>query len=138
MQESGVVINKREPYIAASPDGIIDDNTILGIKCPTKPLSKLLDSGEYDIVMKDDVPVLNPTGGNGYYTQVQMAIYCKYVVWAQLEKLIVDVPYDLPFVTDCLVRIRQFYFQHLLVRLADENHFNRLQICDKYKGYCRV
>ncbi|KAH3799445.1 hypothetical protein DPMN_153053 [Dreissena polymorpha] len=40
--------------------------------------------------------------------------HCKFVVWTKAEGLIVDVPYDANFVRTTLVRIREFYFKHLL------------------------
>ncbi|XP_052241252.1 uncharacterized protein LOC127851492 isoform X1 [Dreissena polymorpha] len=136
--QTGVVIDQTEPYLAASPDGLVGEDTILEIKCPTKPLRELIQSGTYDVVpTKSGDHCLNPKGRNGYYTQVQIAMHCttrhhcKFVVWTKAEGLIVDVPYDANF-----VRIREFYFKHLLVRLVDEHNFKRLMISDQYKHYC--
>lgn len=47
----GLTICENEPYIAASPDGKSD--TIVEIKCPTKPLQEQVDSGKYDVISKD-------------------------------------------------------------------------------------
>ena len=50
VSQTGVIIDKNEPYIAASPDGIIDSQTILEIKCPTKSIQELILGGKYDVI----------------------------------------------------------------------------------------
>ena len=71
-------MNQNEPYVAASPDGIINnDTTILEIKCPTKPLNQLLTTVKHDLQLDENGKyVLQPKGGNGYYIQVQMTMFC--------------------------------------------------------------
>ena len=124
VNKSGIAVCVDEPYIAASPDGIIDETTILEIKCPTRPLEDLISSGKYDVVLKDDEPKLSPKGKNGYYCQVQIAmlctksVLCKFVVWTAEKQCVIDVSYSEDFIRDILPRIRDFYFKHLLVRLT--------------------
>jgi len=136
---SGVVISKDEPFLAASPDGIINDKTILEIKCPTKPIQELLSSGKYDVVITNGEPELSPKGANGYYYQVQLGMFCtktdlcKFLVWTPVQSIVVDVKYNKEFVNAILPRVRRFYFNHLLVRIVDECHFKRLNLCDEYK-----
>lgn len=143
VKESGLVIHPEESYVAASPDGIINDDTILEIKCPTKPLNQLLSTGKYDVQLdQEGKHVLQPKGRNGYYTQVQMTMYCtgrskcKFVVWTEEESVIVDVCYDRDFVMEIMQRVRKFYFQTLLVRLTDEYRNKRLKLCNDYKTIC--
>lgn len=90
IEKCGLVISDSEPYNAASPDGIINNDTVIEIKCPTKPLNELIDSGKYDVVSKEDGLVLSSKGRNGYYYQVQLAMFCtkttkcKFIVWTQM------------------------------------------------------
>ncbi|XP_045162742.1 uncharacterized protein LOC123527393 [Mercenaria mercenaria] len=51
--KSGIVVCPEEPYFAASPDGIVNENTIIEIKCPTRPLQDLISSGKYDVILRD-------------------------------------------------------------------------------------
>ena len=143
VRQSGLVVNQNEPYVAASPDGIIDHNTILEIKCPTKPLNQLLATGKYDLQIDENGQyVLQPKGRNGYYTQVQMTMFCtgtklcKFVVWTEGEGVIADVHYDSDFVNEIMHRVRKFYFQTMLVRLTDEYRNKRLKLCNAYKIVC--
>ncbi|XP_053390110.1 uncharacterized protein LOC128553029 isoform X2 [Mercenaria mercenaria] len=144
VRESGIVVREGEEYLAASPDGVIDQNTIIEIKCPTKSLEGLVSSGKYDVCYdKDHIPFLNPKGKNGYYTQVQMAMYCtktslcKFILWTAEKQMVLDVLFDSDFVDKILPRVRAFYFKHLLPRLTDEMHFNRLKLSPEYKKVCK-
>ncbi len=144
VMQSGIIICKGEPYLAASPDGVIDPETLLEIKCPTRPLRDLIASGKYDVCLQDGEPTLNPKGKNGYFTQVQLAMYCtqkqlcKFVVWTPDFQVIVDVPINKEFLGGILPRLRSFYFAHILVRAADELHFRRLQLSKNYHMLCSV
>ncbi|WAR14290.1 hypothetical protein MAR_004395 [Mya arenaria] len=143
VRKSGIVVSLTEPYIAASPDGIIDERTIVEIKCPTRPLEDLISSGKYDVLLEDGQPKLSPKGKNGYYCQVQVAMFCtestmcKFVVWTAEKQCVVDVQYSKEFIKGILPRIRDFYFKHLLVRLTDEFQASRLKISPEYKSLCR-
>ncbi|XP_052762123.1 uncharacterized protein LOC128204758 [Mya arenaria] len=140
VRKSGIVVSLTEPYIAASPDGIIDERTIVEIKCPTRPLEDLISSGKYDVLLEDGQPKLSPKGKNGYYCQVQVAMFCtestmcKFVVWTAEKQCVVDVQYSKDFIKGILPRIRDFYFKHLLLRLTDEFQASRLKISPEYKS----
>lgn len=54
VRQSGLVVNQNEPYVAASPNGVIDDNTILEIKCPTNPLNQLLTTDKYGLQLDEN------------------------------------------------------------------------------------
>lgn len=142
VNKTGVIIDSVEPYLAASPDGLIDNDTIIEIKCPTKPLNELISSGKYDVVCVNGEYTLNPKGKNGYFTQVQMAMhctgrkFCKFLVWTRSASVVVDVQYDKKYVDDTARRVRKFYFNFLLARLAEEWHSKRLKISQDYIQCC--
>jgi len=84
---TGLVVKPEESWLGASLDGIVDDDTILEIKCPTaKKLSKfggtvrgLIESGSYDVkISKEDNTycLKETTASSGYYYQVQVAMFC--------------------------------------------------------------
>ncbi|XP_052217200.1 uncharacterized protein LOC127835044 [Dreissena polymorpha] len=143
VRKSGLVVSSDELYLAASLDGLINDCTILEIKCPTKPVQDLIKSEKYDVRLDaSGKAYLSPTGKNGYYTQVQTTMYCtkttmcKFLVWTESDQIIVDVPYDKKFMDSLLPRVRAFYFKHLLVRIVDEHHFQRLEFSPAFKNLC--
>ena len=67
VQSSGLVLRRDEQYFGASPDGIIDKETIIEIKCPTRRIADLVQSGKYDVSLDTNGNTfLNPKGKNGY------------------------------------------------------------------------
>lgn len=71
----GTVVSQSEPYLSASPDGLVGTDSILEIKCPyTEECSSLLDSGKYDVRKGDGVYFLSKSGRGGYYSQVQCIV----------------------------------------------------------------
>lgn len=45
--------------------GIIYSQTNLEIKCPTKPITGLIESGKYDVILNNGQLILKPKGRNG-------------------------------------------------------------------------
>ncbi|WAR11391.1 LOW QUALITY PROTEIN: hypothetical protein MAR_025571 [Mya arenaria] len=141
VRKSGIVVSLTEPYIAASPDGIIDERTFAEIKCPTRPLEDLISSGKYDVLLEDGQPKLSPKGKKWLLLPIAMfcteSTLCKFVVWTAEKQCVVDVQYSKDFIKGILPRICDFYFKHLLVRLTDEFQASRLKISPEYKSLCR-
>ena len=146
VKKCGTVVNKTEPFLSASPDGIVDNETLLEIKCPVKLLPELLTSKSYDIVQENDTFTINKTGRNGYYTQIQMQLHCKkksvckYYTWfsKSSESVCINVQYDSNFVENVLPRIRAFYFRHLLTRIVDDCAQGRLSFSESYEKICKL
>lgn len=84
---AGTIASRNEPYFSCSPDVIIYSQTSLEIKCPSKSVTALIESGKYNVISNNGQLILKPEGRNGYYTQVQLAMYCtgaklcKFYVW---------------------------------------------------------
>ena len=87
VNECGLFIHPEYNFLAASPDGLIGDNTVLEIKCP------------YSIINKDKLPsylTKNPRTGlydlemkHNYYYQIQGELMCsqrQYAVLAVYQK----------------------------------------------------
>lgn len=98
-------------------------------------------SNKYDV--KEDVNgnnYVDPQGKNGYYTQVQLTMYCTqrvlcyFVVWSESDAIIVHVPYDNEFVQNVLPQLEQFYFKSLLPRLVDDFDKGLLVFDSSYKS----
>lgn len=137
----GLVVSPDMPWIAASPDGIIEElNAILEIKCPLmENCTELVEGGKFD-VRRDSGGhlVLAPNGKNAYYYQVQFAMLCTgmsrcfFFLWSKEKTYIIDVPHDVDFVTQHLPRMRKFYFGSLLPAVVSDLHTGRLQIAQEY------
>ncbi|XP_063073553.1 uncharacterized protein LOC134464036 [Engraulis encrasicolus] len=141
----GLVVCKMEPWLAASPDGVINKDTLLEIKTPVmgnKSMDEFLATKGCEITTVangDRVEYLIASNGQkGYYMQVQLGMYCtglqhaKLVIWNKTEHLEIEVPYDQDFVEEHIPRLRTFYFSHMLPKIVDDFVEGRLQFCSRY------
>ena len=79
VHNKGLVVHPDHPWLAASPDGILDGTKLLEIKCPFKSLMSLeefLTRPNGDIKILDDGKYLVlPNGRAGYYLQVSRVVF---------------------------------------------------------------
>ena len=86
IRETGLVLQPKLFWVAASPDGLVSDKSnedvrqigLIEIKCPkSKKNSKINDlvhDQSFYVKYEDGVPVLKRDHPKGYYTQIQMAM----------------------------------------------------------------
>lgn len=142
VQRKGLVVNPHQPWLAASPDGILDSMELLEVKCPQKGITSLaefLSQPNADIQSLGDGHFnILPNGKNGYYLQVQLTMMClgllscKLVIWTPTENLMLDIPFDLAYTQTHVRCLQNFYFLHMLPRLVDDFVAGKLKVCNKY------
>ncbi|XP_070377408.1 uncharacterized protein [Dermacentor albipictus] len=147
VNQIGTVVNTELPWLSASPDGIIEGmDAILEIKCPNmNDCVPLISSGKYDVRLNKDAElVLQESGPNGYYSQVQFQMLCTktqicfFYVWSVENDVIVQVPFDPKYVSQTLPRLKKFYFSELLPRLLDLHTSGKMDILHRYKHICSL
>lgn len=126
IETKGLVVCEKEPWLAASPDGVINKDILLEIKSPVmgnKSLAEFLATKNCDITSVangDRVDYhIACNGPKGYYMQIQIGMHCtglqhsKLVIWNKTEHLEIEVPYDQGFVQGHITRLL-FHFISLL------------------------
>lgn len=127
VKETGIWFNS-SGILGASPDGIVDDETVLEVKCPyteqnvtieeavkskTFSLEKS-ESGQGYVLKKDHV----------YWHQVQGEMYfprrkfCYFVVWTTKDVAILLIQRDNTWARN-IPRLTQFYNDHLFPRVVE-------------------
>ena len=140
----GTVICAKEPWLSASPDGIIDSETLVEVKCPIiaheENFHDKLENGLCDVVVNvEGKPELQQNGQRGYFMQVQLTMFCGglkkslFFVGSEKGHILVDVAYNELYVLDLVCRLKRFYFTSMLPRLADDFREGRLKFCEGYK-----
>lgn len=145
IETKGLMVYKKEPWLAASPDGVINKDILLEIKSPVmgnKSIVEFLATKNCEVTTVpngDKVEYhIACNGPKGYYMQVQLGMHCtglqhaKLVIWNKTEHLEIEVPYDQGFVQGHITRLRTFYFSHMLPKIVDDFVEGRLQFCTKY------
>ena len=136
VKSSGLVISASDPYLAASPDGVVSytdaQNTRHGIveyKCP------------YSLAEKsptDGVPYCTPglelKKTHCYYYQIQgcMALtattWCDFVIWTPHSTHVERINFDIEHWNAVKPKLRDFYFKAVLPELASPRYTTRQSI----------
>jgi hypothetical protein len=92
IQESGLFICEHLPFLAASPDELIDNNGIIEIKCPStiKELTpkEAIESRKLKFATLDSQGNLQLKQSHNYYFQVMgqlkitQRLFCYFIIWS--------------------------------------------------------
>lgn len=126
--ESGLFVDKNKPFLAASPDGLIGDDTLIEVKCPYKIASMTPEEG----IQQKKVDFctyqarkLNLKSNHNYYYQVQGQLhitgreFCFFVLWSPKGLLYQKIKKDDTFWEKMEPLLEQFYYQCLLPEIID-------------------
>ena len=163
IRESGLVLQPKLLWLAASPDGLVSDKSnedvgqigLIEIKCPkSKKNSKINDlvhDQSFHVKYKDGVPVLTGYHPNGYYTQIQMAMglsqitFCDFIVYT--FDGIIQTQFDEDNFLSLLQKLNSFYKDFMLPKLVTnlkncttQNMFQNYKVASESlkRTHCRV
>ena len=141
IESKGLVVCPAEPWLAASPDGVIDNDMLLEIKSPVlgkKSLTEALATRTSEITpLANGQYLLASNGPKGYYMQVQLGMHCTglqhalLVIWTNTEHIKIQVALDKGYVQSHVTRLRTFYHTHMLPKIVDDYVTGSLQLCTK-------
>ena len=134
-RETGIVIQPKLPWLAASPDGMLingelnNEIGLIEIKCPWSkrnytPKELVLDKSFY-VKIKNDKPVLRKKHENGYYTQIQIALgisqvtFCDFIVYTFKGCIIIRIPFDIMYFKDVVNKLNLFFIKYLLPAIVE-------------------
>lgn len=138
----GFFVKKEEPYLGATPDGLIGDDGILEIKCPSSCAKftpeeaikeKKFSFFKFDI--KNDEIIVNKN--NNYFFQVQGQLhvtnrkYCLFVLWTPLGVYSQRIERDIEFWnTKMAQKLKDFFYDCMMPELVDPRHTRSMEIRD--------
>ncbi|CAM4321455.1 unnamed protein product [Leuciscus chuanchicus] len=124
------------------PDGILDSTQLLEIKCPFKSsmsLAEFLGRPNGDIKsLGDGQYLICPKGKDGYYLQTQLTMMClglqscKLVIWTPSEDIELEIPFDKHNTDAQVQQLQNFFFVHMVPRLADDFADKKIHLCPTY------
>lgn len=132
VDQVGLVVHPSHEWLAASPDGLIDHDAVLEIKCPFGKR----DSAEFASII--DQP--------HYYAQVQIEMYCTgrkrchFYQWSSQGSRLETVDFSMTWIESNLHKLREFYDWYLS-ELDNEAHLTDLvqtkeatSLAERYKA----
>lgn len=114
VKECGLFINKEKPYLGASPDGLLGNETIVEVKCPY--------STRYCSISPVTVPYLCLENGelqikktHPYYFQIQGQLFCtnrefsNLIIYTYKDLQVVYITKDKKFIAEMVRKLELFY-----------------------------
>lgn len=130
--ECGLFVSHSHPMLAASPDRLLDTDTLMQVKCPYASRGM--------IISERTVPYLTLVDGNltlkknhNYFYQVQGQLFCaqrqlcKFVIYTIKDIKIIDIPIDHCFIQRMLKELQSFFdnvFRKALIEKLFYKHTN--------------
>jgi hypothetical protein len=149
--EKGIFVSVEENWLSACPDGILNGDTVIEIKCPVlttkwSTLNELFHSKKYDVFITQAGNVeLNVKGTRRFYMQVQLTMFCtglkkcKLLIWLSPNDFkFIDVKYDDTFARDNVNMFRSFYAKKMMNGIVDEIEEDRLVFNKSFKKFMRL
>lgn len=117
-----MIISSTNPYLAASPDGLVGDDVVVEVKCPFKTKNTEI----YPNVL----PFLSDTGlkqTHAYYYQVQGQLFCAnrttahFCVYTHRDFRVFVIPRNDEFI-DEMVKSLSFFYENYFKPALLEKH----------------
>ena len=130
VRETGIVIQPLLYWLAASPEGLITDESstpILGLIEIKRPFSKrnrypqdMLKDKNFYVELRGGMPHLKEEHSNGYYSQIQMAMglsqlkFCDFIVYSFRGMIIICIPFSEIYFIKLTEKLNHFFKNALL------------------------
>lgn len=114
-QECGIFVSEQYSYLAASPDRIVDEDTVLEIKCPYTSRQESISSQTVPYLKTTTDGVLTLDRNHDHYYQIQGQLLCSnrklciFVVYTFNDIIRVDIERDEAFITEMVKKLEGFY-----------------------------
>jgi hypothetical protein len=116
------------PYLAASPDGIIDDDTLIEVKCPYVARETFISSKTVPYIRQSESSFyLNDA--HDYYYQVQGQLLCAqkkkciFVVYTFKDLLFFEIKRNDKFIENMMRKLNEFYERYFKSALLEKTFF---------------
>lgn len=127
VRKCGLFINPKFPFLGATPDGVIDDDTLLEIKCPYTGRDSPIRPGKSFPFLEFDNENIVLKKTSKYYDQIQgqmlicNAKVCCFVVYTFKDLFIQRVEFDETYcLHSILPKLELFYEKHFRPFLASK------------------
>ncbi|VDI72302.1 Hypothetical predicted protein [Mytilus galloprovincialis] len=149
--DHGMYVSLTENWLSASPDGIMNGDTILEVKCPFpiankwNCLDELIANTKYDVEKNSEgIYVLKKKGSRAYFMQIQLTMFCtglhkaKIFIWRSPDdNILIDIAFDEDYIQQLVRRLRTFYSNKMLNRIVDEIDNDRLVLSRIFRNFMK-
>lgn len=138
----GLCVDENDPYIAASPDGLIEDDSIIEIKCPFSAITEVnmleaVKNGKISFCQIENEKCVTLKTNHDYYYQIQTQLHvtkrtkCYLFIFTNNWSYNIIISYDVNFWnTKIKLQLDLFYNECLLPELISPQFGKRLLVSD--------
>ncbi|CAN8019815.1 unnamed protein product [Ixodes persulcatus] len=146
VKKCGLFVDREYPYLAATPDGLVGEDTVVEVKCPenSKDLTPLEGVQKKKIAFCEEVEIggaktgaiaLKKSSNHWYQVQGQLHITgrtnCLFVVWTRKDISVEIITRDDEFWNNKMIKqLQKFYTFCLLPELVDPRRSRSMPIRD--------
>ena len=111
---------------AATPDRIIDSETLVEVKCPFSSRDKLISETTVPYLYRSDDGKLYLKENHDHFYQVQGQLFCtqrklcKFVIYTFKGIEVIDIKCDEVFISKMLEKLNSFYLSHFKKAILDK------------------
>ncbi|XP_014675880.1 PREDICTED: uncharacterized protein LOC106815870 [Priapulus caudatus] len=115
VKRCGLFVDKEYPFLAATPDGVVDDQIILEVKCPFVAKNYMINETTVPYLKRECNGKLTLSTSHDYYAQVQGQLRCSkreqcyFCVFTLKDFKIFTIKRNEKFIDDMLQKLKLFY-----------------------------
>lgn len=115
---AGLFISHEIPFLGASPDRVIDDNTLLEIKCPYSAKDSMITPENVPYLFYNEKGELALKKDHFYFFQIQGQLYCaernacKFLIFTLKDRKIIEIKKDADFCSDMIEKLTKFFIEY--------------------------
>lgn len=126
ISEFGLFVCLERPYLGATPDRLLFNNSLIEVKCPYTNRFKKIDEKTVPYLERDFSNNLRLKKSHPYFYQVQGQMYatgrkvCEFVVWTFVDMCVIPIKRNEAFITSMLEKLDYFYYNYLKPALIEK------------------
>lgn len=131
VKKCGMFLSQSYPFLGASPDGLIGDDTVLEVKCPYNQRNMTISDETVPFLIRDEFGEVRLRDKHQYYYQIQgqMCVTSSLLVYTFKDYHIIDVPRNDQFIAEMICDLQQFYDNYFKPVLLEKYLFKNYGQC---------
>ena len=136
VQPCGLFVSADRPYLAATPDGIIDDTHLIEVKCPFSAKDSSISPNTVSFLSADGTLDMN----HNYYYQIQGQLYCAdrqyctFIIFTLNDMKCLRIDRNDVFIGEMLKKLENFHIDYHKPQILEKflyKEYNRYSFSEK-------
>ncbi|XP_069133482.1 uncharacterized protein [Argopecten irradians] len=138
VSKCGLFISESHPYLAASPDGVVEGSHLVEVKCPYVSRDKEITPQSIPYLRENGEGNLILSPKHDYFYQVQGQLFCTkmhrcdFVVFTLCDMKIIEIERDDNFISNMVSSLTNFFDEYFCPALLSKQYYKT------YKGDVEV